>query len=646
MPRARISAACSNCRQKKIKCDGNQPYCGSCLRRKEPRCVYNRGQPSRSKARALLPRPEVSHQENTTLGRANLSNLAKNEEFFGGSSASSFTSQINSAIDARLGRAQPMAPGFNSVWPSRGKGTQPPQDDPDENPLDYTLPRREFADDLLENYYGLVWVIVPMHDWVLFQAAYRYVWLGQPLPIPERIFYCMLNLTFALGSQFSGMIQPRKRRETGRAFWKRAHELFDPRLHDSASVEGVQCLILMGLYLQTTSESHQCWMTVGSAIRMAQSLGLHLHPSPRTSTTRRDGEMARRVWFGCVYMDRSLSMTFGRPSMIADWQCNMKFLPSMIDDDLLDSQVEPSAIRPDGKTTAVAFFIKTLELYKIVNDCLLELYMNSPDKSTKTSHTIVSVLQLDDRLVQWSRSVPDRLRYVPTSSSDAFIFQRQRIVLRARYLYARIVILRPILSEFCLKQARPKWNTVSDSSLNECLVDRCSTLCFEAAHEIIDMIYSHLDRETVTGPVPAWWLAVLFVYTAATVLLAERIMPSDSDTQICTPWPANSSWHRAIEILKAYAKVGESAERCIAALEILLEKIQGQCQIIVRLTQKEASNPDSSIAAPEVSSQSEATQFGDTGPFSSSLVDLEGIDFNVDDMFWLNCSVADILVGT
>lgn len=123
-------------------------------------------------------------------------------------------------------------------------------------------------------------------------------------------------------------------------------------------------------------------------------------------------------------------------------------------------------------------------------------------------------------------------------------------------------------------------------------------------------------------------------------------MPSDSDTQICTPWPTNSSWHRAIEILKAYAKVGESAERCIAALEILLEKIQGQCQIIPRSTQKEASNSDSSIAVPEVSSQNEATQFGDTGPFSSSLVDLEGIDFNVDDMFWLNCSVADILVGT
>lgn len=234
----------------------------------------------------------------------------RTEEFFGGASAASFTSQINTAIDARLGRSQPTTPGYNSVWPSRGKGTDPPQDDPAGDPLEYTLPQRTLADDLLQQYYALVWAIIPMHDWVLFQDAYESVWLGNPLPIPERIFHCMLNLAFALGSQFSQAIQPSKRRETGRSFWKKAQSLFDPRLHDSASHEGVQCLILMGLYLQTTYESHQCWMTVGAAIRMAQSLGLHLPSTTRRDATRREIEIPRRVWYGCVYMDRYVIKSF------------------------------------------------------------------------------------------------------------------------------------------------------------------------------------------------------------------------------------------------------------------------------------------------------------------------------------------------
>lgn len=39
---------------------------------------------------------------------------------------------------------------------------------------------------------------------------------------------------------------------------------------------------------------------------------------------------------------------------------------------------------------------------------------------------------------------------------------------------------------------------------------------------------------------------------------------------------STSVWIRAIQVLKAYSKVRESAERCVAALEILLAKIQGR----------------------------------------------------------------------
>ncbi|EWZ80000.1 hypothetical protein FOWG_15871 [Fusarium oxysporum f. sp. lycopersici MN25] len=291
---------------------------------------------------------------------------SKSVEFSGSSSAASFMRQINAAIDARLGSS---GSNHSSTYPSRTTSS-PTDSKVFIDPLAYTLPQRSFADSLVQDYYDLVWVILPVHDWTIFRKAYQSIWLSSSSTIPEHILYCMVNLTFALGSQFSQAVPPSDRREMGQTFWKRAHMLFDPRSNEEACLEGVQCFVL--------------------------------------------------------------SMTFGRPSMIADWLSKAVPLPSMIDDDFLDTQIKPSAVRPDGRTTEVAFFIKSLELYSIVNDALRRLYMGPMETSGKSDETLTSVLQLDSRLTKWARSIPEQLSCTFKPDDEDFIFQRQRIVLRAR----------------------------------------------------------------------------------------------------------------------------------------------------------------------------------------------------------------------
>lgn len=227
---------------------------------------------------------------------------ARSVEFFGRSSAGSFLRQINSAIDAQLGQSQMAASrDLDGVSPMRtsNHGTCQMKD-----PRDFVLPQHRVADDLLQCYYDYVWSILPVHDWVAFKAAYRDLWTGASPVIPEATLYCMVNMAFALGSQFSVSIEPDQRREVGQSFWERARKLFGPHTHDSASLERVQCMLLMGLYLQSTCDTYECWMTIGSAIRMAQSLGLHLSNAIKKVPGSREVEIARRVWHGCVYMDR------------------------------------------------------------------------------------------------------------------------------------------------------------------------------------------------------------------------------------------------------------------------------------------------------------------------------------------------------
>uniref|UniRef100_A0A0B7JZM6 Xylanolytic transcriptional activator regulatory domain-containing protein n=2 Tax=Bionectria ochroleuca TaxID=29856 RepID=A0A0B7JZM6_BIOOC len=569
---------------------------------------------------------------------------SSNIEFFGGSSAVSFMRQINSIIDTRLGHSQAGIAETDGYPPyKRQKASQ--NDEPFVNTFEYVLPQRNLADSLLRDYYDLVWVILPVHDWTIFREAYNSVWLGNPGSISEHDFHCMLNVAFALGSQFSRNIHPRQRRDIGQKFWDRAQALFNPYLHFEASLERVQCLLMMGLFLQSTCESHQCWMTIGSAVRMAQSLGLHLSSSSKDNDGARKVQIARRVWHGCVFMDRVLSMTFGRPSMIANWLSDAVPLPLMIDDDYLDMVNESSAVRPDGKPTEVAFFVKSLELYRITNNSLLELYIRPLEIRVHDQQLLASVLEFDSTLTRWAWTIPDQLCYTPEEgkTSQSFILQRQRIVLRSRYLHSRILILRPVVAEACLKQTHSQnsggYSSI-DRSLSQNMVNQCCTMCFESAHELINIIYDNLDLQTVTGPVPAWWFSVLFIYTAATVLLAEILKPPDPSMPSATSEQRSlvSEWDKAIELLKAYAQVGESAERCVAALEILSSKIHGGSM------QASQRAKGISICGGQHSHQATAGNLGNwENPEAPTPIDLGDMDFDVSDMFWLNGSTADIL---
>ncbi|KAF2021654.1 hypothetical protein BU24DRAFT_417295 [Aaosphaeria arxii CBS 175.79] len=596
-------------------------------------------------ADALLPEQIDDHAPQsadamTGVGKDPLASV----EFFGGSSAASFAAQINSAVDSRLGQNQTHSSieiaDEDSVEASANQEAATTSNSDYMNHLAFVLPLRTFSDRLLQEYYDLVWVILPIHDWAAFKRDYDAVWVGSETSIPLKPLYCMINMALALGTQFSQAVQPDKRRKLGQTFWERALALFDPRIQQRASLQGLQCLLLMGLFLQGTHQSHQCWMVVGSAVRMAQSLGLHLSGTTTSAQNIRDREMLRRTWHGCVFMDRVMSMTFGRPSMIANWLYDAVPLPVMIDDDFLDSQSDPSDVRPDGGTPTIAFFVKSVQLYSIVNDCLLELYMQLPEKAGQSVEQITSVLQFDERLLHWVRSMPEGLQY-PSSINASFALQRQRIVLRSRYLHARIVVLRPILTESCLKQVKSddsRHSASKDQFLSDNLIGHCSKICFESAHEIIRIIYSNLDLETVTGPVPAWWFAVLFVYTAATVLLAERLSQLVSNDSIVEPWAAEPTWNQAIQLLKAYSKVGESAKRCVVALEILLSKIQGCCGPS-RVPAEANSGGMSEPIFPSEGQDSSIFTNGGLGP----TMDLDVLNLDIDDMLWLNTSAAEIL---
>jgi hypothetical protein len=66
-------------------------------------------------------------------------------------------------------------------------------------------------------------------------------------------------------------------------------------------------------------------------------------------------------------------------------------------------------------------------------------------------------------------------------------------------------------------------------------------------------------------------LIIIDVYTAATVILAARLRPV-IEIDI-SEYSITKSWDHAIELLKSFGRMGQSAQRCVAALEILSAKV-------------------------------------------------------------------------
>jgi len=225
-------------------------------------------------------------------------------EFFGSKSAGSFVQQIRAAISAKGNTPSPEQntpvvsgsplPQLPKLQPKRQNGPR----------VDYDLPPRKTADGLLDVYWNAVYPLYPFLDRRQFQHMYAGIWAGDPSESDESLMMCTLNVVFALASQFADVLAPKERESSARKYFDRAQDLLNLDLWDIGSVQLVQCLLLMGQYLQSTNSPHQAWMVTGLTVRIAEGLGLHL---PETSARIEDmhqKELVRRLWHGCVVMDR------------------------------------------------------------------------------------------------------------------------------------------------------------------------------------------------------------------------------------------------------------------------------------------------------------------------------------------------------
>lgn len=378
--------------------------------------------------------------------------------FFGSSSAASFMRQIKTAVDDRV--SSPHRRTSESIL-----GMTPPSSllsthkEKPSSVANYVLPPRKTADSLMDVYWIKVFPLYPLIDGAQMRAEYTKIWTGEGLQSDENMLMCTLNVVFALACQLADFIRPEEREASADAFFSRAKDLLHFNLWNTGSAALIQCLLLMSQYLQSTDSAHQCWIVTGLAIRNAQSLGLHLPQTIARLPSFQDQQLARKIWHGCVLMDRYvhvcfgectsngsfrvISMTFGRPAMISKASCGPVPLPATVDEEYIPASSGGEVSQPEDQPSMMAFYAKSLELYEILNDILLSLYKPVAEESPEDIHDFYfnkegnegerTIFDLDRSLTRWTRSLPSHLR--GTTANELFL--RQGIVLRARYVPVR-----------------------------------------------------------------------------------------------------------------------------------------------------------------------------------------------------------------
>ncbi|KAK4947832.1 hypothetical protein LTR10_013340 [Elasticomyces elasticus] len=635
--RQRVSAACDQCRSRKVKCDATKPVCGPCITRYGPfpTCEWGvrrgRGaaiankdeilrlskrveelerdrQPANdanSPEHTLTPRPvmladdDVAPESNSCRSPVASPDSPREQDIensamlgftdvgnrpivhhYNDSSVTSFMNQIKSLIEQETTppEVQGNTTSSRAILPKmNSRKTSSMRQLPN-----YVLPSRQRADHLLLVYCRMVATLYPFLDLDEVDMLYQRLWTGQDLGEDGLTFLCLINVVFSIACNLDPSTLPNERVSNAEVFYSRAEELLQTDIVQHRSLLAVQCFLLLGQYLQSTNDPEQCWIYVGFAVRIAQSLRLDI-PSTSSRQPVRQKELCRRVWHGCILMDQTISMTFGRPPMITSQAAALVPLPAAHLGDLECRCFSEHAY--ESSDVDFHFFIETLKLYILMNETISTFY-NSESKEDFTGNlnfvyfgilgakAIGSLLEIDHKLSHWNDSLPIRLRHNAASNSPSSQ-RRQSNVLFVRYCHVRILLFRPVLARYCSRAATQSLGTESVDCLPTKIALQFSVACIKAAFrsiECFDTAMSGKEVEKLDEILPAWWYGIFYVYNAATVLVAARL--NATLLAEVTEREVLRSWAAVTRILARYEAFSKHAKRCSTALKLLSNQVE------------------------------------------------------------------------
>ncbi|KAF7363845.1 Fungal-trans domain-containing protein [Mycena sanguinolenta] len=224
----------------------------------------------------------------------------------------------------------------------------------------------------------------------------------------------------------------------GWEWFRQIRRPFSGRVVKTASLYELQLCGLYILFQQTSFDLESCWLVCGTGILQARDIGLdRLVGKPFTV----EDELFRRSFFFLWGFDSIASACFGRPRVsIPGAELN---LATACDDEYWE-QPDPamSFKQPPGKPALSEYFNAFINLVKIFT---FEWRTSGPPLDYTGTRLLEPeiVAELDSRLDQWSKEIPEHLLWNPYHENETFF--EQSVALHAFYYHLQIMVHRPFL---------------------------------------------------------------------------------------------------------------------------------------------------------------------------------------------------------
>lgn len=186
------------------------------------------------------------------------------------------------------------------------------------------LPARGLADRLLAQYHTYVHTIMPIIHWPSFYADYEALYQRGTLRGTRREWAAVFFGVLACGVLHT--LEPNKKQDA-QGYLLVSQSIVD-MWTDDFTLDQARVSLLSSIALNEMNSRSSSWVWLGSAVRIAQDIGLHIESGPWSVVER---EMRRRLWWGIYAWDRLLCLELGKPISIHDQDCDVD-LPCPVDE--------------------------------------------------------------------------------------------------------------------------------------------------------------------------------------------------------------------------------------------------------------------------------------------------------------------------
>ncbi|KAJ5632081.1 hypothetical protein N7490_008420 [Penicillium lividum] len=342
----------------------------------------------------------------------------------------------------------------------------------------------------------------------------------------DPILTCKYFALFALGEVYS--VRSNSNLDCGvpgASFYVNAMMLI-PILPERPSLAHIESLLLLSLYSYFLNRRHSAFFLIGSAMRVALTLGLHHNIPEYQCPDPVDRQHRIRLWWAIYVYDRIYSSKAGWPNQLSDSDIDVE-MPSTVPGGVHDEQFSDTE-----------FLVASIELAGITGQVTDKVYSRKkqPDSFLQREQKLLIALK------QWSQALPPHIRL----SRDGPL-PKNVISLHLQFNQCIILATRPILL-YTLIQSRDGHDK-SPAPSNAQTLRTLGDACIHAARNNHSLIVD----EWANGTLPIFgYFYAHYIFSCALIMVVSSQIYSDHRNDF-------SLFETAYEILHAMSDHGNLA---------------------------------------------------------------------------------------